>query len=216
MKKNLTELVLILDKSGSMHGLEEDTIGGCNAMLDRQRAEDGECVLTTVLFNHRIDILHDRIDIRAVNPVTEKDYRAGGSTALYDAVGTTIQKIDSAQRNTREDYRADKVMFVIITDGFENTSRLYNAAQVKSMIAAKKECGWEFIFLGANIDAAEAAGRIGIDPDRAADYVPDAEGTRLNFETMSAAAASYRAGEPLPCEALNAIRMDKKKRGKKS
>ena len=123
MKKNLTELVFILDKSGSMSGLEKDTIGGFNSMLDQQRKVDGECVITTVLFDNRYELLHDRIDIRAVQPITGKEYFVGGSTALLDAIGRTIHKIDMAQKNTAEDYHAEKVMFVIITDGEENASR---------------------------------------------------------------------------------------------
>ena len=129
MKKNLTELVFILDKSGSMAGLEKDTIGGFNSMLEKQRKMDGACVITTVLFDNRYELLHDRIDIRAVQPITEKEYRVGGTTALLDAIGMTIHKISTAQKNTAEDFRAEKVMFVIITDGEENSSRRYTCAQ---------------------------------------------------------------------------------------
>ena len=159
MKQNLTELVFILDRSGSMAGLEKDTIGGYNAMLEQQRKVDGECIITTVLFDNHYSLLHDRIDIRAVKPITGKDYFVGGSTALLDAIGKTIQKIATAQKNTAEDYRAEKVMFVIITDGAENASREYSASQVKEIIQRQKErFHWEFIFLGANIDAVETAG----------------------------------------------------------
>lgn len=138
MKQNLTELVFILDRSGSMAGLEKDTIGGYNAMLEQQRKVDGECVITTVLFDNHDTLLHDRIDIRAVMPITGKDYFVGGSTALLDAIGKTIRKIGTAQKNTAEDYRAEKVMFVIITDGEENASREYSARQVKEMIQRQK------------------------------------------------------------------------------
>lgn len=168
MKKNLTELVYILDKSGSMQGLEKDTIGGYNAMLAQQRTVEGDCVITTVLFDNQYQLLHDRIDIRAVRPLTQREYFVGGSTALLDAIGKTIDKIHTAQKNTAEDYRAERVLFGIITDGAENASRRYSSMQVKEMIRRQKEkYGWEFIFLGANIDAVETAGRFGIDADRA-------------------------------------------------
>lgn len=214
MKKNLTELVFILDKSGSMGGLEKDTIGGYNAMLEKQKAVDGECVITTVLFDNRYELLHDRIDIRAVRPMTEKDYFVGGSTALLDAIGMTVRKIRNAQKNTAEDFRAEKVMFVIITDGEENSSREYSAKQVKNLIEhQKRKHGWEFVFLGANIDAVETAECFGIDADRAVDYVPDKVGTALNFRVMSEAVSAYRERGNLPSESLDAIRNDMKKRG---
>lgn len=193
MKKNLTELVFILDKSGSMGGLERDTIGGYNSMLEKQRLEDGECIITTALFDNCYELLHDRIDIRAVKPITEDEYFVGGTTALLDAIGRTVKKIETAQKNTAEEYRAEKVMFVIITDGEENASRRYSAPQVREMISCQKEkFGWEFIFLGANIDAVETARRFGIDADRAVDYIPDSEGTELNFYVMSEAVSAFR------------------------
>ena len=154
MRKGLTELVFILDKSGSMAGLETDTIGGYNTMLKKQQMVDGECQITTVLFDNDYELLHDRIDIRAVSPITKKEYQIGGSTALLDAMGRTIQKIDNAQKHTAEEYRAEKVMFVIITDGEENSSREFSLRKVKALIKRQKEkYAWEFIFLGANIDA---------------------------------------------------------------
>lgn len=214
MKKNLTELVFILDKSGSMSGLKKDTIGGYNAMLEQQRKVDGECVITTVLFDNRYELLHDRIDIRAIQSISEKEYFVGGSTALLDAIGKTIHKIGTAQKNTAEDYRAERVMFVIITDGEENASRHYSSVQVKEMIQRQKErYGWEFIFLGANIDAVETAGRFGIGADRAVDYVPDGEGTELNFHMMSETVAAFRACGAVPTACLDEIRKDMKKRG---
>lgn len=214
MKKNLTELVFILDKSGSMSGLKKDTIGGYNSMLEQQRKVDGECVITTVLFDNCYELLHDRIDIRAVAPITEKEYFVGGSTALLDAIGKTIHKIDTAQKNTSDAYLAEKVMFVIITDGYENSSREYSSQKVKSMIEHKKEkYGWEFIFLGANIDAVETAGRFGINADRAVDYVPDGEGTELNFRMMSETVATFRECGAVPTACLDEIRKDMKKRG---
>lgn len=214
MKKNFTELVFILDKSGSMSGLESDTIGGFNSMLQKQKGVDGECRITTVLFDNNYTLLHDRIDIRAVSPMTDKEYFVGGSTALLDAIGTTINKLVSVQRNTAEEYRAEKVMFVIITDGEENSSREYSADKVRGMIEhEKKKYGWEFIFLGANIDAVQTAQRFGIDADRAVDYVPDAKGTQLNFEAMAETVACYRMTGLVPDEPMKAIRKDMKKRG---
>ena len=214
MKKNLTELVFILDKSGSMSGLEKDTIGGYNSLMEKQRKLDGECVITTVLFDNRYELLHDRIDLRAVTPITEKEYFVGGATALLDAVGRTIHKIAAVQEHTAEGYRAEKVMFVIITDGEENASREYSAAQVKELIKRQKErYGWEFVFLGANIDAVETAGRFGIDADRAVDYVPDGRGTELNFRMMSETVAAFRECGTVPAECLDEIRKDRKKRG---
>ena len=209
-----TELVFILDKSGSMAGLESDTIGGFNAMLQKQKALPDACRITTVLFDNRYELLHDRIDIRAVQPITQKEYRVGGTTALLDAIGMTIHKISTAQKNTAEDFRAEKVMFVIITDGEENSSRRYTCAQVKELIQQQKErFGWEFIFLGANIDAVETAGQFGIDADRAVDYVPDGAGTELNFRAMSETVACFRATGAVPAAPMEAIRKDMQKRG---
>jgi uncharacterized protein YegL len=214
MKKDLTELVFILDKSGSMCGLESDTIGGFNSMLQKQKALDGECRITTVLFDDHYELLHDRLDLRAVSPITEKEYYVGGSTALLDAIGRTIRKLVNVQRSTAEDYRAGKVLFIIITDGMENASREFSSQQVKAMIEQEKRLyGWEFIFLGANIDAVETAGRFGIDADRAVDYVADSEGTALNFTVMSQTVASFRKTGQVPVEPMEAIRSDMKKRG---
>ena len=216
MKKNLTELVFILDKSGSMAGLERDTIGGFNAMLDKQKAQAGECRITTVLFDHRYELLHGRTDIRAVRPITAKEYHVGGSTALLDAVGKTIHKIATAQKNTAEPFRAEKVLFVIITDGEENASHKYSAAEIKEKIQRQKSrYGWEFIFLGANIDAVETAVRFGIDPGRAADYVPDSQGTALNFRAMSETVSAFRTCGAVPDACLEALRGDRKKRGRR-
>ena len=214
MKKNLTELVFILDKSGSMGGLERDTIGGFNSMLNKQKDLDGECRITTVLFDNRYELLHDRIDIRAVSTMTEKEYQVGGSTALLDAIGRTIHKLAGVQKNTAEEYRAEHVIFVIITDGEENSSREYSSQKVKAMIEHEKEkYGWEFVFLGANIDAVETAGRFGIAADRAVDYVPDSAGTELNFRAMSETVACFRATGAVPAAPMEAIRKDMKKRG---
>lgn len=216
MKKGLTELVFILDKSGSMSGLEKDTIGGYNSMLEKQKVVEGECRITTVLFDNKYELLHDRIDIRAVSPITEKEYQVGGSTALLDAIGRTIHKIGNAQKHTANDYRAEKVLFVIITDGEENSSREYSAEKIKALIEQqKKNYGWEFIFLGANIDAVETAGRFGISADRAQNYHADREGVELNFRVMSEAVATFRACSAMPEGWNNEIQKDYKKRGER-
>lgn len=214
MKKGLTELVFILDKSGSMAGLESDTIGGYNAMLEKQRAVEGECYITTVLFDNYYELLHDRIDIRAVSPITHKEYQVGGSTALLDAIGMTIHKIANAQKHTAEDYRAEKVMFVIITDGQENSSREYSADKVKALIELEKsKYGWEFIFLGANIDAVETAGQFGIAPDRAQNFHADGQGVELNFRVVSEAVKTFRECAAVPKNWNDAIDKDFKRRG---
>lgn len=216
MKKGLTELVFILDRSGSMSGLESDTIGGFNSMLKKQLEVDGECRITTALFDHEYELLHDRIDIHAVEAMTEEEYYVGGATALIDAIGMTIQKISNAEKNTKDGYRAEKVMFVIITDGEENSSREYSAAQVKALVEDKKSKeGWEFIFLGANIDSVQTAGRFGISADRAVDYIADSEGTQLNYSAMADAVASYRASGMVDESQFEVIRNDVKRRKRK-
>lgn len=198
METNKTELVFILDKSGSMSGLESDTIGGFNSMLNKQQEEKGEAAVTTVLFDNNYELLHDRININGICPITEKEYFVGGTTALLDAVGRTIRKIDNALKHTNEEYRPDKVMFVIITDGLENASREYSYEKVRKMIENQKnKCGWEFIFLGANIDAISAAERFGIRPDRAANYNSDSKGTRLNYEVVSCAISKMRENKSI-------------------
>jgi len=194
MKNNLTEIVFILDRSGSMSGLESDTIGGFNAMLKKQQAESGDCRITTVLFDGRHEILHDRLDIKAVRPMTEREYFVRGNTALLDAVGASIQKIGNAQKQCLPEYRADKVMFVITTDGMENASHEYSYEKVKSQIERKKsKYGWEFIFLGANIDAVKTAERFGIEHSRAQNFHNDSEGVELNYSVVSETVSAYRA-----------------------
>jgi len=217
MKTNLTELVFILDRSGSMGGLESDTIGGFNSMLAKQQAEPGECRITTVLFDHEYEVLHDRIDIKAVSPITEREYFVRGSTALLDAVGRTINKIGGVQKNTAEDYRADKVLFVITTDGMENASREFTYEKIKEMIERQKsKYGWEFIFLGANIDAVATAERFGIDPSRAQNFHNDSEGVATNYRVLSETVACFRAapvGASLNDNWSAEIQTDYKKRG---
>ncbi|SFS82834.1 VWA domain-containing protein [Paenibacillus sp. 453mf] len=214
MKKRLTELVFILDKSGSMGGLEKDTIGGYNSMLAKQQAVEGECHMTTVLFDNNYELLHDRIDIKAVSPITEKEYCVGGMTALLDAIGRTIHKIGNAQKHTSDDSRAEKVMFVIITDGEENSSREYSSEQIKAQIKCQKtKYGWEFIFLGANIDAVETASSFGISADRAQNYHADSEGVELNFRVMSEAVAAFRERSAMPEGWSEEIQKDYKTRG---
>ncbi|MDD2211905.1 MAG: VWA domain-containing protein [Clostridia bacterium] len=193
MKNNLTELVFILDKSGSMSGLESDTIGGYNAMLNKQQAEPGEAIVTTVLFDDDYELLHDRINIKGNRPITEKDYFVGGCTALLDAIGKTIHKIGNAQKHTSEELRAEKVMFIITTDGMENASREYSYEKIRLLIENQKEkYGWEFIFLGANIDAFDTAQKMGISRDRTANYHADSMGTQVNFMAVSEAVSELR------------------------
>jgi uncharacterized protein YegL len=193
MKTNITELVFILDRSGSMAGLESDTIGGYNAMLKKQKDEEDEAIVTTVLFDDQYQLLHDRINIKGVSLITEKDYFVRGTTALLDAIGRTIQKIANAHRHTMEDQRPDKTIFVITTDGMENASREYTYEKIKSMVELEKEkYGWEFIFLGANIDAISTAARFGIKADRAANYNADSEGTKLNYQALNCAVSELR------------------------
>ncbi|KGP74769.1 von Willebrand factor type A [Desulfosporosinus sp. Tol-M] len=214
MKKGLTELVFILDRSGSMSGLESDTIGGYNAMLEKQKKEPGEAVLTTVLFDDRYELLHDRINLRGIVPITDKEYYVRGSTALLDAVGKTINKIGNALKPTAEEERAEHVMFVITTDGMENASREFGYEKVRRMIEhQKKKYRWEFIFLGANIDAIATAERFGIDKDRATNYNADSEGTLLNYAVISETVSNLRASYPISEKWKDRIDEDFKKRG---
>jgi uncharacterized protein YegL len=214
MKNNLTELVFILDRSGSMSGLESDTIGGFNAMLAKQQEVEGEARVTTVLFDNNYELLHDRIDIKAVSPITEKEYFVGGSTALLDAIGRTIHKIGNAQKNTAADYRAAKVLFVIITDGEENASREYTSDKVKAQIEQQKSrYGWEFIFLGANIDAVQTAARFGIDAKRAQNYHADSEGSAVVYEAVACAAVEFRQCPTLSDDWKEEVEADYKRRG---
>jgi uncharacterized protein YegL len=193
MKKDVTELVFVLDKSGSMAGLEGDTIGGYNSILKKQQKGEGEVIVTTLLFNHQYELLHDRINIKGISPITEEDYEVGGTTALLDAIGFAIQKIKNVQKKTKEEERAEKVLFVITTDGMENASREFTSSKIKNMIQQqKKKHGWEFMFLGANIDAISTAAQFGIDEDFAVEYHADKEGTQLNYQVLNEAVMNFR------------------------
>ena len=216
MKKNLTEIVFILDRSGSMAGLEDDTIGGFNAMIEKQRKEAGEALVSTVLFDHETEVIHDRVDIRRIEPITRKEYYVRGSTALLDAVGGAIHHIGNVHKYAREEDRPEKTLFVITTDGMENASHKYSYARLKAMIERQKEKhGWEFLFLGANIDAAREAARFGIGADCAANYHADSEGTNVIYETVSEAITQVRCcAAPLSADWKQRVDEDYKKRGK--
>ena len=211
----MTELVFILDRSGSMYGLEQDTIGGFNSMLAKQKADSGEAFVTTVLFDHRIRVLHDRLPLGEVKPMTEHDYTVGGSTALLDAVGSTIKHIARIHKYAHPHHKPSKTLFVIITDGMENASREYTYDKVKSLITHEQEkYGWEFLFLGANIDAAAEGARFGIAADRAVTYKSDVEGTALNYEVLSEAVTHVRTCGAMPMSWSDRIKSDVKKRGR--
>lgn len=181
-----------------MCGLEADTIGGYNAMLEKQKKEAGEAIVTTVLFDDQYELLHDRIDLRGIAPITDREYYVRGSTALLDAIGKTIQKIANIQKRTAPEFRADRVLFVITTDGHENASREYSYSKVKALLERQKNSTtWEFLFLGANIDAIATAQRFGIEADRAVDYHADGEGTQLNYQVLSETVSCVRAGAPI-------------------
>ena len=193
MKKNLTEMVFILDKSGSMAGMEADTIGGFNSMIERQKNEEGEALVSTVLFSNESTVIHDRVDIRKVEPLTRREYFVGGCTALIDAIGGAIHHIGNVHKYAREEDVPEHTIFVITTDGLENASVKDKFSDIKRMIERQKEkYGWEFLFLGANIDAIEVAGSMGISQDRAANYQCDSVGTALNFEVLDAAVTRVR------------------------
>ena len=198
MKKNLTELVFILDRSGSMAGLEADTIGGFNAMLKKQRGEPGEALISTVLFDNETEVIHDRLPLDRVPALTEREYCVRGCTALLDAVGGAIHHIGNVHRYARAEDVPEKTLFVITTDGMENASRRYTYEKVKSMIQRQREqYGWEFLFLGANIDAAREAARFGIRSDCAADYHADSIGTEAVYESVCEAVCQVRRNAPL-------------------
>ena len=186
MKKNLTELVMILDRSGSMSGLEADTIGGFNSMIEKQKKEEGEALVSVVLFDDYSEVIYDRVPIEKVEPMTDRQYYVRGCTALLDAVGGAIHHIANVHKYAREEDRPEKTIFVITTDGMENASRMYTYDKVRRMITREQEeYHWEFIFLGANIDAAKESGRLGIRRGHSANYLSDTTGTRLNYDVLS-------------------------------
>ena len=195
MNNNLTELVFILDRSGSMHGLEQDTIGGYNGLLEKQRGETGEATVTTVLFDDAYEMLYDNADLTKVKELTAREYYARGCTALLDAIGRTVQNVEKRHHLAPESQVPGGTMVVIITDGFENASREYSLETVKKLISRQKEKGWEFMFLGANMDAVQTAESMGIQADRAVTYEADSIGTQKNFACMSAPMAAYRSRE---------------------
>ncbi|MBR6185875.1 MAG: VWA domain-containing protein [Clostridia bacterium] len=209
MKKNWTELVFILDKSGSMAGLEKDTIGGFNGMIGRQKKMEGNALVSTVLFSNRSTVIHDRVDLRKIEPMTARDHFVGGSTALIDAIGGAIHHMGNVHKYIRQEDVPEHTVFVITTDGMENASRLYTSDQVKEMVRRQKErYGWEFLFLGANIDAVETAARFGIAEDRAVTFHNDPVGQALNYAEVSAAVSSVRANAPLSREWKEQIEAD--------
>ena len=215
MKKNLTEIVFILDRSGSMAGLERDTIGGFNAMIEKQKREPGEAIVSTVLFDNETEVIHDRVPLDRVPALTEREYFVRGCTALLDAVGGAIHHIGNVHKYAREEDRPEKTLFVITTDGMENASRRLTYDRLKAMIERQKErYGWEFLFLGANIDAAREAARFGISADRAANYNADSVGTKVIYEAVSETVCNFRASQPLTADWKASIDQDYKKRGK--
>ena len=216
MKKNLTEMVFILDKSGSMCGLESDTIGGFNSMIERQKEQEGEALVSTVLFSDQSKVIHDRANIQRIQPLTRKQYFVNGSTALIDAIGSAIHHIGNVHKYAREEDVPEHTVFVIITDGMENSSHQYSSDEVKLMVKRQKEkYGWEFLFLGANIDAVETAAHYGIDEDRAVTYHNDTQGQQLNYEVISETVASFRASAPVGREWKKKIEEDFRERKEK-
>ena len=199
-RNNITELVFILDRSGSMAGLESDTIGGFNAMLEKQKKQDGACFVSTVLFANDSKVIHDRLPLEQVPAMTDRDYSVGGCTALLDAIGDAIRHISNIHKYARAEDVPAQTVFVITTDGMENASHLYGADEVRRMISEKKEQGWEFLFLAANIDAVQTAKRFGISPDRAVNYHADRKGTRAVFENVGKAITMARCCAPLSSE----------------
>ena len=211
----MTELVFILDRSGSMSGLESDTVGGFNSMIEKQKKEEGKAVVSTVLFDNESVVIHDRLPLDAVPCMTEKEYFTRGCTALLDAVGGAIHHIGNVHKYARRDDVPEKTMFIITTDGYENASRRYDYEKVRKMIERQKSRhGWEFLFLGANIDAAAEAKRFGIGADRAVNYKCDEAGTALNYEVISEAVCSVRAARPLSADWKRRIDEDIQKRGR--
>ena len=219
MRKGLTEMVFILDRSGSMGGLEKDTIGGYNSLIEKQKKEDGEALVSTVLFDHEQEILHDRVPLDKIRDMTEDDYYVRGCTALLDAIGGAIHHIGNVHKYAREEDVPEKTIFVITTDGLENASKRYSYRDVKKMIQRQEEkYGWEFLFLGANIDVAKESGRLGIRPERAVRYVNDSAGIELNYKAVGCVMSEMRTMAPnssIDGSWKEKIEKDFKKRGRK-
>ena len=216
MKNGITELVFILDRSGSMSGLESDTIGGFNSMIEKQKQLDGRCYVTTVLFDTRIDRIHDRTELSEIKPMTGRDYVPGGCTALLDAMGNTIDHIVHIHKYARPEDVPEYTTFVIMTDGLENASHYYSSDEVKRKVEHEKEkYGWEFLFLAANIDAVETAGRIGIRQDRAVDFIADSEGLELSMRTVAETVCAQRRGAPISADWSRSIRKDHQTRNRR-
>ena len=214
MKKNLTELVFILDRSGSMRGLEADTVGGFNAMIEKQKKEPGEAYVSTILFDNVSEVLHDRVKLTDVPEMTQRDYTVRGCTALIDAIGGAIRHIANIHKYARAEDVPEKTMFIITTDGMENASHRYSSGEVKSMIEKEKtKYGWEFLFIGANIDAVETGARFGISRDRVANYVSDSQGTEILYESVAAAVSQVRSHAPLAANWNDRMESDKARRG---
>ena len=207
-KNGITELVFILDRSGSMSGLESDTIGGFNSLIEKQKKEDGKCFVSTILFDNVIETLHDRIELVKVEKMTDKDYSVRGCTALIDAIGMTVKHIEDIHKYIRKEDVPEHTMFVITTDGLENASTKYSSDEVKKMVEAKKEIGWEFLFIGANIDSVETARHFGIDEERAVNYHADKKGTAVLFESVSNAVCFVRSAAPLKANWKKKIKED--------
>ena len=206
MRKGLTEVVFILDRSGSMSGLEADTIGGFNSMIAKQQKEEGEAYISTVLFDDTCEVLYDRVPVNKVEPMNDNQYYVRGCTALLDAIGGAIHHIGNVHKYAREEDRPEKTLFIITTDGMENASRQYSYEKVKEMVERQKEkYGWEFLFLGANIDAIDVAGKFGIDSNRALNYVSDHKGTQLNYEVLNKTVSEFRACKSLVKEEIDAM-----------
>lgn len=216
MKKGLTELVFVLDRSGSMSGLEADTIGGFNSMIKKQRKEQGEALVSTVIFDNYSEVLHDRVDVRNVEELTQDDYTVRGCTALIDAIGGAVRHIKNVHKYIRKEDRPEHTMFVIMTDGMENASTHYSSDKVKAMIEKqKKKHGWEFLFLGANIDAVETAQQFGISRERAVNFQCDSVGTQLNYDVVGATIGLMRRNEKIMPDWKSDIEKDYAKRGKR-
>ena len=211
-KNNITEVVFILDASGSMYELTDDTIGGFNSMLEKQKGGEGKLLITTITFNTESHTVHDRADGREVQPLTGKDYQAGGCTALLDAMGDAIRKTMDIHRYIRPEDVPDQTLFVITTDGMENASRRYSSDEVKKLVEQKTKDGWEFIFMGANIDAVETAKHYGIRAERAVDYLADAVGTAVNFQAVGDVMKEMACGAPMRDSWSDAIKKDYKAR----